>query len=408
MVGKRRGRHLRNDLDAKKVAALIRKGATGRHFDGGGLHLLVKQNGAASWVLRVSSNGRRRDLGLGGADSVALADAREAARQLRATIKAGGDPADERRKLRKVPTFEQVARSVHVEHSPSWRNRKHAAQWLSTLQTYAFPEIGHLRIDLVGVPEVLRVLGPIWLSKPETARRVRQRLRTVLDVARAAGHRVGENPVGPVLAKALPRQTARAGHHTAMPYTDVPALVSRLDAPDEPGEITRLALRFLILTAARTSEVLGARRSEIDHDAAVWTIPAERMKAGREHRVPLSAPALLIVGRACELSADQDLLFPAARFGKPLSNMVLLMLLRRLGVEATAHGFRSSFRDWTAETTGFPSEVAEMALAHSIADKTEAAYRRGDLFEKRRALMDAWGTFASKSSGNVVVEEQRI
>ena len=311
MVGKRRGRHPRNDLDAKKVAALIRKGKAGRHFDGAGLHLLIKPNGAASWVLRLSVNGKRRDYGLGGADSVALADAREAARKLRAIAKAGGDPLDEKRKSRAIPTFEDVARSVHAGHSGAWRNKKHSVQWLSTLQAYVFPEIGATRVDLIDVADVLKVLTPIWLTKPETARRLRQRLRVVFDVARASGYRSGENPVDAVLAKALPKQTAKPSHHSAMPYVEVPAFFARLGEADAGSEVSRLALRLLILTATRTGEVLGARRSEIDLDARVWTIPAERMKAMRQHKVPLSDAAVSIIKRAIEISADADLIFPA-------------------------------------------------------------------------------------------------
>ena len=340
MVGKRRGRHPRNDLDSKKVAALIRKGAAGRYFDGLGLHLFIKPSGSASWVLRVTVGGRRKDIGLGSTDVVSLAEARERARQYRSVAKAGGDPiADKRKASRSVPTFGQAARLVHAQHAPSWRNAKHGAQWLSTLETYAFPTIGSLRVDQIDVPAVLKVLAPIWLTRPETARRVRQRIRSVLDWARAAGHRDGENPVGPVLAKALPRQTGTAGHHAAMPYSDVPEFVRRLrESP--ASEVVRLAFEFLILTAARTSEVLGARKSEIDLEARVWNIAPERMKAGRPHRVPLSPRAVEILRRAFELSADSELVFQGARAGRPLSTMAFLMLLRRMGVSATAHGFQ--------------------------------------------------------------------
>lgn len=399
---KRKGRHPRNDLDVKRVAALIRKGVAGRFFDGSGLHLFIKAGGSASWVLRITVSGKRRDIGLGGANSVTLADARELARQYRVAVKAGSDPQAEKRKRQAVPTFESVARAVHAEHAASWRNSKHSAQWLSTLEAYAFSEIGNLPVDQIGVPEVLRVLSPIWLTKPETARRVRQRVRTVLDVARAGEHRTGENPVGPVLAKALPRQGGKAVHHAALPYDELPALFVRLQEPEAGGETSRLALQFLILTGTRTSEVLGARRSEIDLENAAWDIPGERMKTGVPHRVPLSDAALAVVHRALELSADPELIFPGARYHRPLSNMVFLMMLRRLGLSITAHGFRSTFRDWTAETTGFPSEVAEMALAHAVAGKVEAAYRRGTLFEKRRKLMEAWAGFVTGATGKVV------
>ncbi len=402
MAGKRRGRHPRNDLDAKRVASLLRKKAVGRHFDGQGLHLFVKPSGTASWVLRVTAGGRRKDIGLGSIDVVSLVEARERARQYRAVAKSGGDPIAERRKaLRSVPTFEQAARRVHAEHAPSWRNAKHGAQWLSTLETYAFPMIGALRTTQIDVPDVLRVLSPIWLSRPETARRVRQRIRTVLDWARAAGHRDGENPVGPVLAKALPRQSGARGHHAALSYVEVPVFIRDL-RESSGGEAVRLAFEFLILTAARTSEVLGARKDEIDLEARVWSVAPERMKAGRSHRVPLSPRAVEILERAFELSADSELVFQGARAGQPISTMAFLMLIRRMGVAATAHGFRSSFRDWAAETTAFPSEVVEMALAHAISDKTEAAYRRGDLFEKRRKLMEAWESFVTSAPAEVL------
>jgi integrase len=403
MVGKRRGRHPIKELNAKKVEALIRDKTAGRHFDGGGLHLFIK-GGAASWVLRVVVAGKRKDYGLGPASSVPLAKARELSRQWQETIKAGGDPLEERRKAREIPTFKEVAKAAHADRAGSWRNAKHAAQWLSTLETYAFPEIGSTRIDRLGVADVQKVLSAIWLTKPETARRLRQRLRVVFDVAAAKGYRSGDNPVGAVLAKALPRQTGAPKHHAAMPYADVPAFVARLENEDADGETTRLALRFLILTAARTGEVLGARRTEIDLDASVWTIPAERMKAGREHRVPLSDAASVVIRRALEISMDDELLFPGARHRKPLSNMALLMAMRRLKVEAVPHGFRSAFSDWASEATGFPAEVREMALAHAIKDKTEAAYRRGDLFVKRRKLMDAWGAFVADSGARRVVE----
>jgi integrase len=401
MAGERRGR-LRYDLDAKKVKALIRKETPGRFFDGGGLHLFIKRDGGASWVLRVTANGRRRDFGLGGADIVSLAEAREAARQYRAIARRGGDPLEEKRKRRTIPTFEEVARSVHAEHSGSWRNAKHAKQWISTLEMYAFPEIGSMRVDLIGMPEILKVLQPIWQRRPETARRVRQRIRTVLDVAHGAGHRATENPVGASLAKALPKQTAKPRHHTALPFGEVPAFFHQLGDTESATEVPRLALQFLILTATRTNETIGARRAEFDLESKIWTIPHNRMKAGLGFKVPLCNAAVSIVRRALDLGGESDLVFPGVRAGKPLSNMALLMVCRRLGVQAVPHGFRSSFRDWAAEATSFPTEVAEMALAHAIGNKTEAAYRRGDLFDKRRKLMDAWAAYTRRTPAEVV------
>ena len=398
-----KGKHPDKKLTALRVKALK---TPGRYADGGGLYLLVKPSGAKSWVLRVVVHGRRRDIGLGGADIVNLADARELARQHRTLAGKGGDPIAERRKSSTVPTFEEAARKVHAGHGKGWRNPKHKAQWINTVRDYAFPEIGKKRVDQIGVPEVLKVLAPIWLTKPETARRVRQRIKTVLDWAQGAHPHDSENPIGPVLTRALPRQTGRTGHHAALPYASVPEFITSL-RDGGASEITKLAFEFLILTATRTGEVLGARETEIDLDAKVWTIPATRMKAEREFWVPLSARALEIVERALELSNDSEFVFAGRAPGKPLSTMTFLMLLRRMGVAATAHGFRSCFRDWAAEATGFPSEVCEMALAHAIGNRTEASYRRGDLFEKRRQLMNAWASFVDGGAGKVVPLRQQ-
>jgi integrase len=366
----------------------------GRHADGNGLYLLVEPSGAKRWVLRTMVHGRRRDIGVGSARLVSLAEAREKASLYRKTARAGGDPVAEHRKANVlVPTFEEAARLVHAHHSGAWRNRKHAAQWLNTLVQYVFPVIGDRRVDQVESGDVLKTLSPIWLSKPETARRVRQRVRAVFDWAKAAGHRAGDNPVDGI-ARALPRHSDRARHFAAMPYAEVPKFLCALR---ESGmdETTKLAFEFLILTAARTGEVLGARRDEIDSGGAIWTIPAARTKTRREHRVPLPRRAIEIVRRARELSAGSDFLFPGRSVHKPLSNMVFLKALGRMKLDVTAHGFRSAFRDWAAERTSFPNEVAEMALAHTIRNKAEAAYRRGDLLEKRRALMDTWCDYAA-------------
>jgi integrase len=361
----------------------------GRHADGNGLYLLVEPSGAKRWVLRTMVHGRRRDIGLGSARLVSLAEAREKASLYRKTARAGGDPIAEHRKADvQVPTFEQAARLVHVNHSRAWRNPKHAAQWINTLAQYVFPIFGHRRVDQIDSGDVLKTLSPIWLSKPETARRVRQRVRAVFDWAKAAGHRGGDNPVDGI-ARALPRHNDRGGHFAAMPYAEVPRFLRAL-RESSMDETTKLAFEFLILTAARTGEVLGARRDEIDLGGAIWTIPSSRTKTKREHRVPLPPRAIDIVRRARELSAGSDFLFPGRSVRKPLSNMVFLKALGRMKVEVTAHGFRSAFRDWAAEQTSFPNEVAEMALAHTIKNKAEAAYRRGDLLEKRRALMETW------------------
>ncbi|WP_236952760.1 tyrosine-type recombinase/integrase [Methylobacterium phyllosphaerae] len=371
--------------------------APGRYADGHGLYLIVDPSGAKRWLLRIVVQGRRRDIGLGGAGLVSLAEAREKALTYRKTARDGGDPMAERKKARAtIPTFAEAAELVHAEHEATWRNSKHAAQWITTLHTYANPHFGTKRIDQIETPDVLRALSPIWLTKGETARRVRQRIGTVLDWAKAAGHRSGDNPVGGV-AKGLPKQSERAEHHAALPYADVPAFVARLRGISGQGEIGRLAFEFLILTAARTGEVLGARWAEIDEARALWIVPAARMKAGREHRVPLSGRACDVLARARALGSGTALVFPGRRSDQPLSNMVFLMALRRMGSSITAHGFRSSFRDWAAEATSLPREVAEMALAHTVENRVEAAYRRGDLLEKRRDLMEEWARFTAST-----------
>ncbi len=288
------GRHPENALTTVQVRALK---APGRYADGHGLYLVVDPSGAKRWLLRIVIQGRRRDIGLGGASLVSLAEAREKALAYRKTARNGGDPLAEHRKAQAIiPTFAEAAELVHAEHKATWKNPKHAAQWIATLRTYANPHLGAKRVDQIETPDVLRALSPIWLTKSETARRVRQRIGTVLDWAKAAGHRSGENPVDGV-GRGLPRQSERDEHHAALPYSEVPAFVTRLRATSDQGEVSRLAFEFLILTAARTGEVLGAQWSEIDESQALWTVPAVRMKAGREHRVPLSLRALEILYR---------------------------------------------------------------------------------------------------------------
>lgn len=342
-------------------------------------------------------------MGLGGLRTTPLKRARELAATYRAIARSGGDPiADRRKELTPVPTFREAAERVHGDSKASWRNAKHGGQWLSTLQTYAFPTIGDMRVDLVGTPDVLKILRPIWLSKPETARRVRQRIKAVLDWAKTAGHREGDNPAADV-TRGLPAQPQRDGHFSALPYAQVPDFIQKLRESDA-GTTVKLALEFLVLTACRTGEVIGARWEEIDLDAALWTIPGPRMKRGKEHRVPLSPRCVEILMEAKQLGGKH--VFPGRNQDEPLSNMAFLMTLRRMGVDTTSHGFRSTFRDWTAEETNTPREVAEMALAHAIGNAVEAAYRRGDLFEKRRKLMNAWASFAASDSQSKVVRLQ--
>jgi integrase len=373
----------------------------GRYADGNGLYLVVDPSGSKRWVLRTVVQGRRRDIGLGGLRIVSLSDARQQAAALRQSARSGGDPLAARRQAKaKIPSFSEAAKLVHRNRAASWKNQKHAAQWLSTLEQYVFPALGSRRIDQIESPDVLRVLSEIWLKKPETARRIRQRIGTVFDWAKAAGLRVGENPVDGV-SKGLPRQPDRDDHFAAMAYVDVPKFVTQLHLASA-GEGAKLALEFLILTASRTREVLGAEWREIDFEKSIWTIAKGRMKAGREHKVPLSKRAVAILKRAKELAGGSFLVFPGRSAELPMSNMVFLMIVRRMGLAITVHGFRSAFRDWASERTNFSREVCEMALAHTIKSKAEAAYRRGDLLEKRRELMATWAKYIAATSAQVV------
>jgi integrase len=390
--------HPHKALNSARIASLK---APGRYADGDGLYLEVDPSGAKRWVLRTVVRGRRRDIGLGGLRTTGLAQAREDALRYRSLARKGGDPLEERRKGRQiVPTFGEAAQSVHEEHKDGWRNAKHRAQWISSLKAYVFPRIGTKPVNEIQTSDVLAVLKPIWRNKPATARRVRQRIGVVMDWAKVAGHRTADNPIDGV-SKGLPAQSELKNHYSALPYADVAEFIRELRATGG-SEVTRLAVEFTILTAARTGMVRGARWEEIDLDKALWAIPPARMKASREHRVPLSSRCVEILRRAKNLR-DGDYVFPGLRAGNPLSHLSMLMAVRRLHSQATVHGFRSAFRDWASEQTNFPRDVCEMALAHSIPDKTEAAYRRGDLLEKRRELMAAWAMFAlAKPVANVV------
>lgn len=384
------GPHPDNALTAMQVRQMK---TPGRYADGNGLYLVVDPSGAKRWLLRTVVMGKRRDIGLGGLSLVSLAEARQKALEYRRVARDGGDPIAERAKKRKVvPTFEEAARAAHKALSEGFANDKHSNQWINTVEQYALPHIGHLRIDAITTPDVLRVLAPIWLTKAETARRLKQRLHRIFEHAKAAGHRSGENPVGGV-ANGLPKQQDKEAHHAALPFGDLPDFTAKLRASGEAVS-SRLALELMILTATRTSEVLLAEWDEIDFQQKVWTIPANRMKAKRTHRIPLSSRSVDILTEAKPYAQDSKFLFPGMKKGRPLSNMVFLKLLERMKVDVTAHGFRSTFSDWAAETTHHPREVVEMALAHTIKNKVEAAYRRGDLLEKRVPLMDEWAAFA--------------
>ena len=372
----------------------------GRHSDGGGLYLNVSKTGAKSWLFMWVVDGKRREMGLGGYPVVSLAKARKLASDCREAVEEGRDPIAEREKEAE-PTFGECADQFLASMESSWRNEKHRAQWRMTLTQYCEP-IRSKRVSAVGTDDVLKVLTPIWSEKPETASRLRGRIERVLDYAKAKGWRSGENPAlwRGHLRNILPaRQKLTRGHHAAMPYADIPAFMERLRASEA---MAARALEFTILTAARSGETRGAVWSEVDLDKALWTIPANRMKAGREHRVPLPGQAVALLRELHELRTG-DLVFPGQKRGKPLSVMAMDMLLRRMKVDVTVHGFRSSFRDWCAEETSFPREVAEQALAHVVGDATERAYRRGDALEKRRELMEAWEAYlAPKEAARII------
>ena len=356
---------------------------------------------AKTWVLRVSINGRRRDIGCGGYPEVGLSEARDRARKLRTTVFEGRDPLDEKRAARsaiaaaavKSMTFKKATEDYIKQHAPSWRGAKSEGQWSSSLETYAYPVIRHLDVGHIQTGHVVEVLKPIWNTKTETASRVRGRIESIIAYADKVAGRERLNParwkghLDALLPK--PSKVARVEHHAALPIDQMHDFMVRLRAVEGQGA---RALEFAILTAARSGEVRGATWKEIDLQGAVWTIPGKRMKAEREHRVPLSQPAVELL-RAQGQGKPDELVFKGAKPGQPLSDMTLTAVLRRMEVAATAHGMRSSFRDWAAERTHYPHEVAEMALAHSVGSKVEAAYRRGDLFEKRRMLMADWATF---------------
>lgn len=390
-----------NKLSARGVTAITKPG---RHGDGGGLYLVVDKSGAKRWVFLYRRDGTLREMGLGGLKSVTLARARELAGEARANLQAGVDPiAAKNNAPVAVPTFGDEANDFIEAMKPQFRNAKHIAQWEMTLRDYAAP-LRPKRVGQITTADVLEVLKPYWLTKPETASRLRGRIERVLDAAKAKGHRSGENPAlwRGHLDKLLPkRRKLTRGHHAAMPYEAVPAFVADLRQREA---MAARALEFTILTAARSGETFGATWKEFDLEAALWVIPAKRMKAGREHRVPLTPRAVEILTELAGLGIDPDaFVFPGQKEGRPLSVMAMEMILRRMKVDITVHGFRSSFRDWTGEETVFPREVAEAALAHVVGDETERAYRRGDALEKRRKLMAAWASYCEpKKPGNVL------
>ena len=381
---------LLNKLPPKAVATHTKPG---RYSDGGGLYLVVGAGASRKWVFRYRWQGHLKDMGLGGASVVTLARAREKAAQARVMLSEGINPLEAKRASRAVPTFGEMADQLVADLGPQWRNEKHRAQWVATLEKDA-ARLRPVAVDKVETADVLAVLKPIWSLKPETASRLRGRIERVLDAAKAKGFREGENPARwrGHLDHLLPkRQKLTRGHHAAMPFSEVPAFIVELRKREA---VAALALEFAILTAARSGEVRGATWSEIDMETQVWTVPAPRMKMGVEHRVPLSSRAVEILAEAKALSSGlpDAIVFPSTK-GTALSDAAFDRLLKRMGGAAagvTPHGFRSSFRDWAGEVSTFPREVAEAALAHAVGDTTERAYRRGDALEKRREMMELW------------------
>lgn len=394
----------------------VETASPGKYEDGGGLRLVVSQTGAKKWVLRFTIKGKRREMGLGSFPDIGLADAREKSIQYRKQVKDGIDPIENRLIETEVtPTFTTCAARYIRAHRRGWKNYKHSRQWVSTIKTYVRPVIGKKQVDTIVTDDILKILSPIWNTKTETAKRIQGRIENILDYAAAHNYRDSQNPAQwrGHLNKLLPKpsRVKTVTHHPAMPYEDVSPFMALLSQSES---ISSLALRFLILTATRTSEVLLAEWSEINIKEAVWVIPAHRMKAKREHRIPLPNIAMDVLKRLPR-SEDNPYLFPGTRYGKPLSNMALLQLMRGMGYGVggdqgsyVPHGFRSSFRDWSGEVSHFPRDVAEMALAHTIENKVEAAYRRGDLFDKRRLMMKEWSDYLTRDRSAKVVKIRSV
>lgn len=392
----------------------VRNAKAGRHADGDGLYLFVRPTGSKQWVCRLvvanadGTKGKRRDFGLGSATLISLADARHMAIEYKELARKGIDPSIElrNREVERIANeakmsvvFSDAAMRAYKELSPSWKNPKHRAQWINTIERYTFPYLGDKRVNEIEARDIIHALKVIWLEKPETARRVRQRIATVLDFSYGQGWRDRDAPMRAV-SLALPKQPSRNNHFAAVPYLEASSVFSQLW--DLEASMGRLALLYAILTAARSGEVRGAKWSEINLEQKIWTIPAERMKAGKEHIVPLTEKVIEILDKVKPLQQTSDsFLFPSTKLG-PLSDMTLSASQKSVIEGFTVHGWRSTFRDWSSEITGFPSDVCEAALAHTISNKVEAAYRRGALLEKRRKLMDAWASYLEDRNMKVV------
>ena len=392
-----------NQLTSRQVEKLVEPGT---YADGEGLTLRVSPSGNRRWVLRLTVDGQRSNVGLGSFPRVGLAEARRKAEEHRRSARDGVNPVVEKRATREaaqakaaIPTFKEASFTVIELRRPTWSNERHAKQWVESLTNHCFPVVGNKRVDEITSADVLDVLTPIWNDKAETATRVKQRMEVILDWAIAAGYRT-DNPVS-AIAKALPRRPRQKQHHPALPFADVPEALRKVkDSTADP--ITKLAFEFLVLTATRSGEVRGATWAEMDLEARTWIIPASRMKARREHRIPLSKAAMHVLERSRQFcKEDGEIIFPAKRKGGQLSNMVFEMMLRRLEILAVPHGFRSSFRDWMGECTGASWAVAESALAHSSGERASLGYHRTDYLEQRRPIMEAWADFVTGLAGTL-------
>ena len=370
----------------------------GKYYDQYGLFLHVRPSGAKKWLQRYTFQGRRREIGLGSAKIVSVATARKNAHQNLVLVSEGVDPIEDKKQDSIIPKFEVAARKVYEVNRPTWRNAKHAAQFITTLETYAFPIIGSMSVKEINSSHILRILSPIWVTQAETAKRVRQRLSTVFKYCVAQQWRT-DDPANIAIVEALPNLKKKVQHRKSISYNDVSAFIETV-SKSSAGLSTKLGLEFLILTATRSGEVRNARWDEVN--GSPWTIPAERMKAGVAHRVPLPLRCIEILEEAKKISQGSEYIFEGTKPNKPLSENTFNKLMKELGLEVHAHGFRTSFRTWTQEKTNYPREIAETALAHSLKDKAEAAYARSDLLEKRAELMEAWANFISASKDNVV------
>ena len=374
----------------------------GKYADGNNLYLQIDISGARRWILRLTVGHRRRDMGLGSTMIVSLEKARQLARLYRGIAKSGGDPFLERQKERgfKV-TFAYCAQKVHELNKPTWKNEKFALQWYSSLENHVLPKIGELPVSQITSSDILGVLSPIWNTRTDTARKLKQRIRLIIKWARAKGFFQGDDPVE-LAEQALPKQLKSDDHHKSLEFEKLPEMISNL-RKSKISLPTKLALEFTILSACRTSEVLNAKWEEIDLTKLIWSIPSKRMKGGKVHQVPLTDRMTVILNDCKKLKTNNDLLFPSEINGEALSNNTMrLALKKRLKVDATVHGMRSSFKDWASETTNFANEVSEMALAHTISNKTELAYRRRTLIEKRRHLMQKWSDYLNNKEGEVI------